>query len=118
MEVEHDMNRTVMFLKEREEFASMLFAKLAMFESAKEASTMLELSMWKAKIDEYNNAHRDKRARAGHGVDHRVECRFNCGADIVVRNVLPYLLPRCPCFASNCIMTTTKAAVENLHRRA
>lgn len=72
-------------------YTSTVYARLALYESVKEASTILELSLWKAKIDEYGNGHRDKRAKASHEVDQRSECRVNCGAAIVIPNVLRYL---------------------------
>ena len=35
-----------------------------------------------------------KRARVDGEVSYRDQYRINCGADIVIRNVLPYLLPK------------------------
>jgi len=102
-EIANDIDRFPETNKLRAENASRLYAKVALFESIKEASTILELSLWKMKIDEYCFMHSGKRARVGvdssveHLVEcrlnHRVECRINCGADVVVRNLLPYLLP-------------------------
>lgn len=76
----------------REKDTSQLYAKLALLE-IKEASSILELAVWNAKIKEVSNIRRCKRAKVGHNAGHREECRINCGADIIVRNVLPYLLP-------------------------
>ncbi|KAL7527132.1 hypothetical protein ACHAWF_002048, partial [Thalassiosira exigua] len=45
-----------------------------------EASTILELALWKAKIDKPNA-----------DADMREDCRRNCGAPIIVPNVLSYL---------------------------
>ena len=59
---------------------------LATYESIKEGTSILELALWKAAIDDSHN----KRSR----VDIKEQCRINCGADIVIRNVLPYLLPK------------------------
>ena len=44
---------------------------------------------WKAKIDDDQN----KKARTDIEDSYRDKCRINCGADIIIRNVLPYLLP-------------------------
>jgi len=65
---------------------SAIYDKLATYESIKEATSVLELALWKAKIDESRN----KRAR-GEDVSYKEQCRVNCGADIIIRNVLPYL---------------------------
>jgi len=67
-----------------------VYDRLATYESIKEGTSILELALWKAKIDDNS---RNKRARVGEGVSYKEQCRVNCGADIVIRNVLPYLLP-------------------------
>jgi len=67
-----------------------VYDKLATYESIKEGTSVLELALWKAKIDESHN----KRARIDSEVGSRGQCRINCGADIVMRNLLPYLLPK------------------------
>jgi hypothetical protein len=65
-----------------------VYDRLATYESIKEGTSILELALWKAKIDENSN----KRAGVDGEVDYS-ECRINCKADIVIRNVLPYLIP-------------------------
>ena len=70
--------------------AGNLYDRLATYESIKEGTSVLELALWKAKIDESSC----KRARVDSEVGSRGQCRINCGADIVMRNVLPYLLPK------------------------
>ena len=67
-----------------------VYERLAIYESIKEGTLILELSLWKAKIDESRN----KRPRVDEDVSYRERCRINCGADIIIRNVLPYLLPK------------------------
>ena len=62
-----------------------LYAKLASYELLKESTMLLELALWKAKIDEYANS--------GAGDEVRGQCRINCGADVIIRSVLAYLLP-------------------------
>ena len=67
-----------------------VYDQLAAYEIAKEATSVLELALWKKKIDESRN----KRARVDSEISYREQCRINCGgADIIIRNVLPYLLP-------------------------
>ena len=64
--------------------------RLAAYESIKEGTSVLELALWKAKID----AGHIKRAKVDSDVSYKEQCRVNSGADIVIRNVLPYLLPK------------------------
>jgi hypothetical protein len=59
------------------------------YEKLKESTTLLELALWKMNIDA---------SAVTNGVaigddNNRLECRTNCGADFVIENVLPYLLP-------------------------
>jgi hypothetical protein len=57
----------------------------------------LELALWKIEIDNDN----DQGEKMGGGnkklkmdqSEFRLQCRISCGADHVVENVLPYLLP-------------------------
>jgi len=58
----------------------------------KEATTLIELTLWKNKIAEnfQEDGHINKRAKIDE-TDRRKECRINCGADIVIEHVLPYL---------------------------
>ena len=51
-----------------------------------DAAFLLELALWKSKIDENHNMGQNDVA------DVRGQCRFNCGADIIIPNVLPYLI--------------------------
>ena len=48
-----------------------------------EGAFLLELALWKSKIDQLEDG------TAGNA---RGECRINCGADIIIPNVLPYLI--------------------------
>ena len=48
-----------------------------------EGAFLLELALWKSKIDQLEDG------TAGNA---RGECRINCGADITIPNVLPYLI--------------------------
>jgi len=67
-----------------------VYDRLAAYESIKEGTPVLELALWKAKIDESRN----KRARIDGDVSYKEQCRVSCGADIIIRNVLPYLMPK------------------------
>ena len=68
-----------------------LFAYNELFNVA----TILELALWKFKMDEcvplaqepLNVGNRATEIRLGP----REECRIRCGADVVIRNVLPFL---------------------------
>ena len=76
--------------KSRKEDTQAVYDRLATYESIKEGTSVLELALWKAKIDESHI----KRAKVDGDVSHKEQCRFNSGADIIIRNVLPYLLPK------------------------
>ena len=64
-----------------------------------EAMTLLELALWKAKLDEKvdsiinDDSLETKLLQLSIIEDHgtRRECRITCGADIVIKNVLPFL---------------------------
>jgi hypothetical protein len=61
----------------------------------KEAVTLLELALWKAKLDEKDEngaaAGRTKTANIIDAESARKEKRVTCGADTVIRNVIPFL---------------------------
>jgi demethoxyubiquinone hydroxylase (CLK1/Coq7/Cat5 family) len=83
--------------------------KLAHFEDEltklKEATTMLELELWKMKMNE--NGHQDratesqKKMKADES-NVRSQNRVTCGADVVIGHVLPFLI------------NTDKEASENM----
>ena len=61
----------------------------------KEGITLLELALWKAKLDEKENNSEELRTKKA-DVDAEIECarnekRITCGADIVIKNLLPFL---------------------------
>ena len=62
--------------------------KQSQLDQLQEASTSLELALWKAKIGEYA-ADND----VDMSNDDRKQCRMGCGADIVVPNAMSYLFP-------------------------
>jgi hypothetical protein len=73
--------------------------KLSRFEDElpklKEATTILELALWKNRINENNNQHttidRRKKIKTGDASIRR-QCRVTCGADVIIGHVLPYLI--------------------------
>ena len=78
-------------------YLAMFRSKLAEYEieyhKLKEATTILELALWKNKINERSqgNRRRCKKIRIEQS-DHRKQCRISCGANIVIQHVLHYLL--------------------------
>jgi hypothetical protein len=67
------------------------------YQKLKETTSILELAIWKARIDESKDCGRatggsNKKMKMD-GTDFRLQCRISCGADHVVENVWPYLLP-------------------------
>jgi hypothetical protein len=73
-----------------------LYSLLDQCESLKESAGILELALWKAKLDD-DDEHCKKIRRIDNDSTtiacRREICRINCGADIVVRNAFSYLSP-------------------------
>jgi hypothetical protein len=74
-------------------------ARVAHFEDElhrlKEITTILELALWKMRINQTNNQENATRPRKKGKADKssdRQHSRVTCGADAVIRHVLPYLL--------------------------
>jgi hypothetical protein len=73
--------------------------KLSRFEDElpklKDATTILELALWKNRITENNCQHttigRRKKIKTGDASIRR-QCRITCGADVIIGHVLPYLI--------------------------
>jgi len=89
-ELENSISVLFMATTSRDRDTQEVYDRLATYESIKEATSVLELALWKAKVNESCN----KRARVEGGDSYKEQCRINCGADIIIRNVLPYLLPK------------------------
>ena len=87
VELEKSINKIIVVGRRN---AQAVYQKLATYESIKEGTYILELAIWKANISSIRN----KRARVDGEVSYKQQCRINCRADIVIRNVLPYLLPK------------------------
>ena len=60
----------------------------------KEATTILELALWKKRVDEHSQSESRciKRMKIDEA-DLWGQCRISCGVDVVIAHVLPYLLP-------------------------
>jgi len=68
--------------------ARLLYSNLSSCEQLKEATWLLELAVWKAKIDESTSSIH------GQGVDERNQCRINCGVQQILPIVVSFLLPK------------------------
>jgi hypothetical protein len=85
---------------DREEWHNETLTKLEYYESEylrlKEISSLLELALWKMKLDYSKGGITmgggNKKIKMDQSV-FRLQCRISCGADHVIENVLPYLLP-------------------------
>ena len=64
------------------------------YQQLKEASSMLELALWKMKLDELGKGENtmSNKKRKIDGSDFRSRCRISCGADIVIQHVLSYFV--------------------------
>ena len=83
-----------------------ILSKLASYEiefaELKESLSVLELALWKAKMsDIFRGRNRRNRKRKIEDSGLRDQCRINCGADIVIEHVLPYLSPKLEPLASS-----------------
>ena len=68
------------------------------YQKLKEITSLLELAIWKIKMDDRKDdgdtmGECNKKLKMDRS-DFRLNCRISCGADHVVENVLPYLLPQ------------------------
>jgi hypothetical protein len=79
---------------------SIIQAKIAQYEDSlsklKDATTILELALFKLRINENNirpedATHCQKKIKSDEA-SIRQQCRITCGADVVIRHVLPYLI--------------------------
>ena len=67
------------------------------YRSLKEMTSLLELALWKIKFDDSRDhskaMSRGRKQLKMDPSDFRLQCRLSCGADHVVENVWPFLLP-------------------------
>ena len=79
---------------DRRAFLTTIQSKLAEYEAEyhklKEATTILELALWKNKMNVISQG--DEKSNKIADSDYRKHCRINCGADIVIEHVLSYLV--------------------------
>ena len=72
-------------------------SKLSQYEDdyskLKEATSILELTLWTNKMNDNEGKERQNKKTKIEESDLRGQCRVSCGADIVIQHVLPYLLP-------------------------
>jgi len=62
------------------------------YRTLKEATTLLELLLWKNEMDKSESSKKRKRAEESDS-NFREQCRIGCRADIVIEHVLPFLVP-------------------------
>ena len=80
-------------------FLSTIQSKPAEYEieyrKLKEATTILELALWKNKLNEHIQVggRRNKKIRLEQS-DFREQCRISCGTEMVIQHILPYVLPQ------------------------
>ena len=69
------------------------FYKAEHIRCVEEGITMLELALWKANLEEKEDENAERRTKKAKidGESNRNESRITCGADIVIKNVLPFL---------------------------
>ena len=77
-----------------EEVKSKLSHNESEYQRLKEATSMLELALWKTTLDELGKGENtmSNKKRKIDGSEIRSRCRISCGADIVIQHVLPYLI--------------------------
>jgi hypothetical protein len=68
------------------------------YQELKEATLVLELAVWKAKIkesrsDDVVSENVDNKKGKMDESEFRIKCRIGCGADHIIENVLPYVFP-------------------------
>ena len=86
--VEKNINECSVDRKERKKKARLLYSNLTSCEQLKEATWLLELAVWKTKINEFpSNIH-------GQGDEERNQCRFNCGVQQILPIVVSFLSPK------------------------
>ena len=84
----------------RRVFITEVTAKLAHYETEyqklKEATSIVELALWKQKMNDHIQGKKQRRSKKKLKIDNssiREQCRISCGSDIVIEHMLPYLLP-------------------------
>ena len=68
----------------------------AEYHKLKEATSLVELALWKKKMNDHLQGKKQRRSKKKLKIDNssiREQCRISCGSDIVIEHMLPYLLP-------------------------
>jgi hypothetical protein len=73
----------------QEKYGEVITSKLATYENLRDVATFLELGLWKSKILEH---HADPASARDLCDVTKAEHRLNCGASIIIPNVLSFLL--------------------------
>ena len=85
-----------------EEFETKLRQYQTEYRTMREATTVLELALWKQNLDKQKRQRaintffekREHKKMKIEALDLRKQCRINCKADIVIEHVLPYLVSK------------------------
>ena len=87
-------------LDKRREFLTKFQARLVHFETeyhnVKEATSIVELALWKHEMNDYSQGKKNRRTKKKMKIKEssiREQCRISCGADIVIEHMLPYFVP-------------------------
>ena len=83
MDGTEDFPESWITLEERKEQLAVFYSKLAKYERF-EVLSLIEMFLWSMKMDEANSIDITQE-------NERQSFRINCGADIIISNVLPYL---------------------------
>lgn len=86
-ELEEDIRLLPTKVNAAEKCIKDLYDKLSSFERIKEATSLLELALWKVNIT--GSCH--KKTRINNEASYRNQCRLDCGAEIIIHNVMPFL---------------------------
>jgi len=98
----HVRGKLLQLISNEQAWLTGIHLKLAFYESEyqklKEAASVLELAVWKAKINESRSddvvrEDVDNKKLKMDESEFRLQCRISCGADHIIESVLPYLLP-------------------------
>lgn len=95
-EVLRDIDDLRWFVCYRKKSTERVYCKLAHYEHIdrlREATSLLELSLWKSNITVSMPNDLDKGVESRRKIEEMNACRIRCGADVVVPNVLSFLLP-------------------------
>jgi len=95
-EILSDMDELRWFVCYRKKSTDMIYSKLAHYEhmdQLREATSILELALWKESINCSVANDQESVMTSCHNEDTMNTCRIRCGADVVMPNVVSFLLP-------------------------